>query len=77
MPRKTHPEKEGNRRSTRPENRTPRPKPKIDFTIDAIDYKNTTLLRQFVTDEESQPRIALFQRLPPVAEFDCFQGYQN
>jgi small subunit ribosomal protein S18 len=50
MPRKTHPEKDGTRRSTRPENRTPRPKPKIDFTLDAIDYKNTTLLRQFVTD---------------------------
>jgi small subunit ribosomal protein S18 len=51
MPRKTHPEKEGgSRRGTRPEARTPRPKPKIDFTIDAIDYKNVTLLRQFVTD---------------------------
>jgi len=50
MPRKTHPEKESNRRNTRTESRTPRPKPKIDFTIDALDYKNTTLLRQFVTD---------------------------
>jgi small subunit ribosomal protein S18 len=51
MPRKTHPEKEGgSRRGARPEARTPRPKPKIDFTIDAIDYKNVTLLRQFVTD---------------------------
>ena len=41
--------KEG-RRSTR-ESRTPRPKPKIDFTVDALDFKNTTLLRQFVTDQ--------------------------
>lgn len=51
MPRKTNTEKDkrGNRRSS--ETRTPRPKPKIDFTIDAIDYKNVTLLRQFVTDQ--------------------------
>ena len=33
------------------ERRTPRPKPKIDFTIDALDFKNTTLFRQFVTDQ--------------------------
>ena len=31
--------------------RTPRPKPKIDFTVDALDYKNTNLLQQFVTDQ--------------------------
>jgi small subunit ribosomal protein S18 len=51
MPRKTHPEK--NERSGRSamEMRTPRPKPKIDFTVDALDFKNTTLLRQFVTDQ--------------------------
>jgi len=33
------------------ETRTPRPKPKIDFTVDALDYKNPNLLRQFVTDQ--------------------------
>ena len=33
------------------ETRTPRPKPKIDFTVDALDFKNTNLLRQFVTDQ--------------------------
>ena len=33
------------------ESRTPRPKPKIDFTIDALDYRNVNLLRQFVTDQ--------------------------
>ncbi|MST95145.1 MAG: 30S ribosomal protein S18 [Pedosphaera sp.] len=51
MPRKTNTEKDkrGNRRST--ERRTPRPKPKIDFTADALDFKNVTLLRQFVTDQ--------------------------
>ena len=52
MPRKTNTEKSdkrGNRRST--EKRTPRPKPKIDFTLDALDYKNVTLLRTFVTDQ--------------------------
>jgi small subunit ribosomal protein S18 len=51
MPRKTNTEKDkrGSRRTM--ESRTPRPKPKIDFTIDALDYKNTTLLRTFVTDQ--------------------------
>ena len=51
MPRKTNTEKDkrGNKRST--EKRTPRPKPKIDFTLDALDYKNVTLLRTFVTDQ--------------------------
>jgi len=47
MPRKTKLDEKKRRTST---NRTPRPKPKIDFTIDAIDYKNVTLLKQFVTD---------------------------
>ena len=52
MPRKTRTEKkrEGTRGGTT-ERRTPRPKPKIDFTIDALDYKNVNLLRQFVTDQ--------------------------
>ncbi|MBM3840248.1 MAG: 30S ribosomal protein S18 [Verrucomicrobia bacterium] len=55
MPRKTHTERSGRDRSGRGrsatgEVRTPRPKPKIDFTVDALDYKNVTLLRQFVTD---------------------------
>jgi small subunit ribosomal protein S18 len=51
MPRKTHtdkPDRRGGRRTM--ESRTPRPKPKIDFTVDALDFKNTNLLRQFVTD---------------------------
>jgi small subunit ribosomal protein S18 len=46
MPRKN--KKDKNRNSTEP--RFQRPKPKIDFTIDALDFKNTNLLRQFVTD---------------------------
>jgi small subunit ribosomal protein S18 len=51
MPRKTHTEKrDGKGRSSGMEKRTPRPKPKIDFTIDAIEFKNVTLLKQFVTD---------------------------
>ena len=52
MPRKTHADKD--RRGSRHgqmEKRTPRPKPKIDFTVDALDYKNVTLLRTFVTDQ--------------------------
>jgi small subunit ribosomal protein S18 len=53
MPRKTHtdkPERHGQRRGMM-DSRTPRPKPKIDFTEDALDYKNTNLLRQYVTDQ--------------------------
>ena len=54
MPRKTHTEKRergrGRGRATGVEKRTPRPKPKIDFTLDALDFKNVTLLKQFVTD---------------------------
>jgi small subunit ribosomal protein S18 len=54
MPRKTNLEKSSKDRQGRgrgSEPRTPRPKPKIDFTVDALDYKNVTLLRQFVTDQ--------------------------
>ena len=55
MPRKTRPDKPDKRgarsRSAYREVRTPRPKPKIDFTFDALDFKNITLLRQFVTDQ--------------------------
>ena len=54
MPRKTHKDKPDRKdRAGRPmmERRTPRPKPKIDFTVEALDFKNTNLLRQFVTDQ--------------------------
>ena len=56
MPRKTHTEKRDAKRgrgkgTAAVEKRTPRPKPKIDFTVDALDYKNVNLLRQFVTDQ--------------------------
>ena len=53
MPRKTNTDKssrdrQGRSRTT--ETRTPRPKPKIDFTVEALEYKNVNLLKQFVTD---------------------------
>lgn len=55
MPRKTRPDKPDKRgargRSSLSEMRTSRPKPKIDFTVDALDFKNTNLLKQFVTDQ--------------------------
>ncbi len=53
MPRKTNTDKEkrSSRRGETTEMRTPRPKPKIDFTLDALDFKNTNLLKQFVTDQ--------------------------
>jgi small subunit ribosomal protein S18 len=47
MPRKNKKDKKSNSSGER---RYSRPKPKVDFTIDALDYKNVTLLRQFVTD---------------------------
>jgi small subunit ribosomal protein S18 len=54
MPRKTHtdkPERRGGRGRSMSEVRTPRPKPKIDFVVDSLDYKNVNLLRQFTTDK--------------------------
>lgn len=54
MPRKTHPQSDkrpGRGPGATRERRPPRPKPKVDFTVDALDFKNTTLLRQFVTDQ--------------------------
>ena len=53
MPRKTNKEKNDRRGSRRnsTETRRTRTKPKIDFTVSALDFKNTTLLRQFVTDQ--------------------------
>jgi len=51
MPRKTNTDKKRDgRRGGTMERRTPRPKPKVDFTVDAIDFKNVNLLRQYVTD---------------------------
>lgn len=53
MPRKTHIEKRESRaaRTSLLERRTPRPKPKIDFTVEALDFKNVALLKQFVTEQ--------------------------
>jgi small subunit ribosomal protein S18 len=51
MPRKTHADRDRKGKSTMSEKRTPRPKPKIDFTVESLDFKNTTLLRQFTTDQ--------------------------
>ena len=49
MPRKNSKDSK-NERGTYAGFRTQRAKPKIDFTIDALDYRNVNLLRQFVTD---------------------------
>lgn len=48
MPRKTKLDDTKSKRRT--SSRTPRVKPKVDFTIDAIDFKNVALLRQYVTE---------------------------
>lgn len=53
MPRKNTKEKDSKRGRSKggvTEQRVRRPKPKIDFTVDALDYRNVNLLRQFVTD---------------------------
>jgi small subunit ribosomal protein S18 len=52
MPRKTHTDKKRDSRGRGGygERRTPRPKPKVDFTVDLLDFKNTNLLRNYVTD---------------------------
>ncbi len=52
MPRKTHLERPSAPiRTGRVEMRPQRPKPKIDFTVEALDFKNVNLLRQFVTEQ--------------------------
>ena len=55
MPRKNNSDRPGakgrSKGGTTFERRTPRPKPKIDFTVDMIDSKNPILLKQFVTDQ--------------------------
>jgi small subunit ribosomal protein S18 len=51
MPRQPPPDRDGNSRGRSVEIRTPRPKPKIDFTVDALDFRNVNLLRQFVTEQ--------------------------
>ena len=55
MPRKTH--LESDRRGEAPsmaawlEQQQARPKSKIDFTLEALDFKNVNLLKQFVTEQ--------------------------
>ena len=49
MPRKTHPEKRSAKTPLIAEPR--RPKPRINFPIEALDYKNVNLLKQFVTEQ--------------------------
>lgn len=51
MPRKTNIDRNNKRGKSSGEMRSPRPKPKIDFTIDALDYRNVNLLKQFVTEQ--------------------------
>ncbi len=54
MPRKTRKDSSDRKNRGRGsflEKRSPRPKPKIDFTVEALDYRNVNLLRQFVTDQ--------------------------
>lgn len=51
MPRKTNTDKSDRSSRRNTERRTPRPKPKTDFTLDALDFKNVNLLKTYVTDQ--------------------------
>lgn len=51
MPRKIHLEKRPSRSVVGSEPRSARPRPRVNFTIDALDYKNINLLKQFVTEQ--------------------------
>ena len=53
MARKTNTDRtpRGRRGTTATERRTPRPRPPVDFTTDALEPKNTDRLRRYVTDE--------------------------
>lgn len=51
MPRKIHLEKRSSRPVISGEPRSARPRPRVNFTIDALDYKNINLLKQFVTEQ--------------------------
>ncbi len=50
MPRKTNLERTDSRRRPLGEMRTSRPRPKVDFPLESLDFKNVNLLKQFVTD---------------------------
>lgn len=50
MPRKTNLERADSRKRPAVEIRTPRPRPRVDFTLESLDFKNVNLLKQFVTD---------------------------
>ena len=47
MPKKNDKSKRNSRSTS--QTRTPRPRPKVDFTIDQLNYRNTELLETFVT----------------------------
>lgn len=51
MPRKIHLEKRSSRPVIIGELRGAQPRPRVNFTIDALDYKNINLLKQFVTEQ--------------------------
>jgi small subunit ribosomal protein S18 len=50
MPRKTNLERADSQRRPAVESRTPRPRPRVDFALESLDFKNVNLLKQFVTD---------------------------
>ena len=57
MPRKTRPDKPERRdsrgRTSSYESRTPRPKPKVDFTVDALDFNSLVLNWQYGVGQTS------------------------
>lgn len=51
MPRKNTLDKNKRRSSRNQDYHTPRTRPRVDYDLDLIDYKNVDFLRQFVTDQ--------------------------
>lgn len=51
MPRKNTLDKSKRRSSRNQDYHTPRTRPRVDYSLDLIDYKNVDFLRQFVTEQ--------------------------
>lgn len=51
MPRKNTVDKSKRKNGRQNDYHTPRTRPRVDYALDLIDYKNVDFLRQFVTDQ--------------------------
>ena len=51
MPRRNNKEKSRRNEPSRYGSRTPRPKPKVDFSLEALNHFNVDLLKRYVTEQ--------------------------